>query len=125
MFRNTALALLVAALAGPALADCDVAKGEKVFNKCKSCHQVGEDAKSRVGPMLNGIVGAAYASVEDFSYSDALLARKADGAVWTEDELDAYLAKPKEHVKGTKMSFPGLRKEDDRENVICYLKTFE
>ena len=123
--RNSLLALVLATFAGPALADCDAEKGEKVFRKCKACHQVGEDAKSRVGPTLNGIVGATYAAVEDFKYSAAFEERKAAGATWTEEELDAYLEKPKDHVEGTKMSFPGLRKEKDRADVICYLKTFE
>ena len=123
--RTTAFALLAALLAGPALADCDAGEGEKVFKKCKTCHQVGDGAKSRLGPVLNGIVGATYGSVEGFSYSKAFEARKADGAVWSEEELDAFLAKPKDHVPGTKMSFAGLRKDDDRANVICYLKQFQ
>lgn len=122
---KTTLALLVAVWTGPALADCDVAEGEKVFKKCKACHQVGDDAKNRVGPVLNGIVGASFAAVEGFSYSKVFEARKAEGAVWTEEELDAFLANPKKHLKGTKMSFSGVRKEEDRADLICYLKTFE
>lgn len=122
----TAIAsLLVVSLPMTAYADCDLAKGEKVYKKCKTCHQVGEDAKNRVGPVLNGIIDAEIASVEDFKYSKAFLAKKEEGLVWSEEELDAYLTKPKKYIKGTKMSFAGLRKEDDRENVICYLKEFE
>ena len=122
---KTTLALLVAVWAGPALADCDVAKGEKAFKKCKACHQVGDDAQNRVGPVLNGIVGAGFAAVDGFNYSKVFEARKAEGAVWTEDELGAFLANPKKYLKGTKMSFSGLRKEQDRADLICYLKAFE
>lgn len=117
--------LLVASAPMPALADCDLAKGEKVYKKCKTCHQLGDDAENRVGPVLNGIVGAQIASVEGFKYSEAFLAKKEEGLVWTEDELDAYLEKPRKHTEGTKMSFAGLRKDADRANVICYLKEFQ
>ncbi|WP_435311590.1 c-type cytochrome [Primorskyibacter sedentarius] len=102
----------------------DVAKGEKVFRKCKACHAVGDDAKNRVGPMLNGIVGRQIAEVEEFSYSDALKDMGAEGKVWDAAELAAFLEKPRDYAKGTKMSFAGLRKEDDRADVIAYLATF-
>ena len=102
----------------------DVAKGEKVFRKYKACHAVGDDAKNRVGPMLNGIVGRQIAEVEEFSYSDALKDMGAEGKVWDAAELAAFLEKPRDYAKGTKMSFAGLRKEDDRADVIAYLATF-
>ena len=101
------------------------AAGNKVFKKCKSCHQVGEKAKNRSGPVLNGIVGAAAGSVDGFKYSKALRAAAKDGLMWSEVELAAFLAKPKAYLKGTKMSFAGLRKEADQAAVIEYLKTFE
>lgn len=125
LIRYAAAAFLAASLATPALADCDLEKGEKVYKKCKTCHEVGADAKSKLGPVLNGIIGAEMASVDGFKYSDAILAKKAEGAVWTKEELGAFLEKPKAYMKGTKMSFAGLRKDDDRENVICYLETFK
>jgi cytochrome c len=124
-FKIAALATALACLTVPALADGDAAKGEKVFNKCKACHAVGADAKNKVGPQLNGILGSEIASVDGFKYSDALLAKKAEGVVWNEELLDAFLTKPKDFAPGTKMTYAGLRKEDDREDLIAYLKTFE
>ena len=119
------LAAVVTALAAPGFAEGDADKGEKVFKKCKACHAVGEDAKNKVGPQLNGIVGAAAGQVADFKYSDALTTMAADGLVWDEESLAAFLTKPKEFMKGTKMSFAGLRKEKDVANVIAYLQGFE
>jgi len=123
--KGAAFAALVASIAMPALADDDAEKGEKVFKKCKACHAVGEGAKNKVGPELNGIVDNEAGSVEGFKYSKAFMEKKAEGLVWTEDNLESYLTKPKDFIPGTKMSFAGLRKEDDIENVIAYLETFE
>lgn len=120
-----ALAMALVLAAGGALADGDPAKGEKVFRKCKACHMVGPDAKNRVGPVLNGVVGAHPASHEGYNYSDAMEAFKESGAVWDEATLDKYLTKPRDVVPKTKMSFPGLRKEEDRQDVIAYLKAHE
>ena len=119
------LAGLLASVALPALAEGDATKGEKVFKKCKACHAVGDGAKNKVGPQLNGIIEAEIASVDGFKYSKAFVAKKAEGLVWNEAELDAYLTKPKKHTPGTKMSFAGLRKEKDRADVIAYLKQFQ
>ncbi len=124
-FAAALTALALTGMAGAALAEGDAAAGEKVFKKCKACHQVGDGAKSRVGPLLNGIVGNEIASVDGFKYSKAFLAKKEEGLVWTDEVLDAYLTKPKKYIKGTKMSFAGLKKEGDRANVIAYLMTFE
>ena len=112
---------VVAASFDPALAE----EGEKVFRKCKSCHQVGADAKNRVGPILNGIVGKPAGAVEGFRYSKPMAAAGEEGLIWTEAELIAFLAKPKAYMKGTKMAFAGLRKDDDLLAVVEYLKSFE
>ena len=112
-------------LASPAAADGDPEAGEKVFRKCKSCHAVGDGAKNKVGPALNGIVGAPAGANSDFKYSDSLLAKAGEGLVWDEATLAAFLAKPKDVIPKSKMSFPGLKKEDDISNVIAYLATFE
>ena len=128
MIKKIAAALTALALtgmAGSALAEGDAAAGEKIFKKCKACHQVGDGAKNRVGPMLNGIVSNEIASVDGFKYSKAFKAKKDEGLVWTGEELDAFLTKPKKYLKGTKMSFAGLKKEDQRADVIAYLLTFE
>ena len=128
MMKKIAAALTALALtgmAGSALAEGDAAAGEKIFKKCKACHQVGDGAKNRIGPVLNGIVGNEIASVDGFKYSKAFKAKKDEGLVWTEEELDAFLTKPKKYLKGTKMSFAGLKKEGQRADVIAYLLTFE
>jgi cytochrome c len=124
-FAAALTALALTGMAGAALAEGDAAAGEKVFKKCKACHQLGDGAKNKVGPVLNGIVGNEIASVDGFKYSKAFLAKKEEGLVWTDEVLDAYLTKPKTYIKGTKMSFAGLKKEGDRANVIAYLSTFE
>lgn len=99
------------------VAAADVAKGEAVFKKCAACHKI--DNTNAVGPHLNGVVGRAVGSVGDFAYSDAM---KAHGGDWTPDNLFHFLANPKKFVSGTKMSFAGLPKPEDRANVIAYLE---
>lgn len=106
-------------VAGPALADGDAAAGEKLFVKCKTCHTL-EAGKNKVGPSLAGLIGRAAASVADFNYSDAM---KASGITWDEATLSEYLADPKGKVPGNKMVFPGMKKDEDRANLIAYLKT--
>lgn len=98
--------------------------GVKVFRKCKACHQVGEDAKNKVGPILTGILGRAAGAVDGFKYSKAMVASADEGLVWDADALSGYLEKPRKFMKGTKMSFGGLKKESDRLAVIEYLKQF-
>lgn len=101
-----------------------LAKGEKVFKKCKACHKVGEGAKNSTGPILNGIVGAPAGQVEGFKYSKVMKAAAEGGLVWSDEELAAFLAKPRKYMKGTKMSFAGLKKEADIEALLTYLKSF-
>ena len=120
--KTVVASLALAVLATTALADGDVAAGEKVFRKCKACHAVGDGAKNKVGPHLNGIVDNEIASVEGFKYSAVFLEKKGEGFVWTVEELHAYLEKPRKYMPGNKMSFAGLKKEKDRADVIAYLK---
>ncbi len=105
---------------GTQIAAADTAAGTKVFRKCKACHTVDKGGKKRIGPNLYGIVGQPVAGVEGFSYSDALKG-KAD-EVWSYENLAAFLAKPKEWAPGTKMTFPGLRKEGDIAALLAYLR---
>ncbi|WP_417280142.1 c-type cytochrome [Celeribacter sp.] len=98
------------------------AEGEGVFKKCKACHQVGEGAKNRTGPVLNGVLGATIGHVEDFKYSNDFLDAREEGFTWTEENLTAYLHRPKAMFPRTKMSFAGLKSDDDIAAVIEYLK---
>lgn len=103
----------------PALID----QGKNVFKKCVACHKVGEGAKNATGPTLNGIVGSAAGHADDFKYSKALAEKAAAGLTWNEAELQAFLESPKDFVKGTKMTFAGLKKAEDRAAVIAYLRS--
>lgn len=100
------------------LAAADPAKGEKVFAKCKACHKV--DGTNATGPHLDGVVGRAVDSVDGFRYSGKL-EEAAD--VWSPENLNEFLANPKGFAPGTAMSFSGLKKIEDRANIIAYLES--
>lgn len=117
------LAFLIAAI-GPAAAQ-DAEEGEKVFRKCRACHQVGENAKNAVGPVLNGIIGRPAGSIEGFNYSQANREAGKEGLVWTEEKLFEYLKDPRAFMPKNKMAFAGLKEEEDRKDVIAYLKKFK
>ena len=118
--RRTALtALTVLPLAAaPAMADGDAAKGEKVFGHCKACHVIDKE-QNKVGPHLGGIIGRKAGSVEGFKYSEAM---KNSGMTWDEATIAEYVQDPKEFIAGNKMAFAGLKKEDEVEDVVAYLK---
>ena len=99
----------------------DAEKGAKVFKKCMACHTM--DDKNKIGPSLKGIVGRKAATVEGFKYSDAMLAKAAEGVVWDEATLTTYLPDPKAFVPGTKMVFPGLKTPEEVADLIAFLKT--
>ena len=101
----------------------DAAAGEKVFTKCKACHVADED-KNKIGPSLHGVMGRTAGTHPDFKYSEAMVAAGTSGVKWDEPTLASYLHDPKGMVKGTKMVFPGLKKDEDVANVIAYLKQF-
>ncbi|MCH2095176.1 MAG: c-type cytochrome [Rhodobacteraceae bacterium] len=117
--KQSAVEPSVPRAAQDAMADL-VAAGEKVFKKCASCHQVGAGAKNRSGPQLNAVVGRTAGSVEQFRYSKVMA---ESGLVWDDTTLSGFLENPKGYLKGTKMSFRGLSKEEDRMAVIAYLRT--
>ena len=126
----TALATAATLLGVAALADetavplGDPENGAKIFRKCSGCHQVGPEAKHRTGPLLNGIFGAKAGAAEEFFYSKALKRAAADGLVWDYEHLDAYIENPKALVSGTRMSFRGIKDEQDRHDVLAYLRRF-
>jgi cytochrome c len=122
---RAALALgCMALLSNAALADDgNVDAGEDVFKKCRACHDIGADAKNKVGPILTGIVGRKVGQVEGYAYSDANKEAGAKGGVWTEDELFKYLENPAAYMPKNKMAFAGLKDEQDRKDVIAYLKS--
>lgn len=111
-------------MATPVLAEGSADGGAKVFKKCAACHAIGEGAKNKVGPELNAIVGRKVAAVESFNYSPAFKAKAQEGWVWDEKHLTEYLANPKAYIKGTKMTFVGLKKPEEIADLVAYLKTF-
>lgn len=105
----------------PLLASADIGAGEKVFKKCSGCHTVEDGGANKVGPALYDIVNRAVGAADGFSYSGPMKAF-ADGKAWDYETLNAFLWKPKEIVKGTSMGFGGLKKVEDRANLIAYLR---
>ena len=103
----------------------DPAEGEKVFKKCKACHANGAGAKNKVGPELNGVVGRPWGSIEGFKYSDAFMEKFFFNFAGTTENLHSYLADPKGFIPGNKMSFAGLKKPEEVDDVIAYLQTFQ
>jgi cytochrome c2 len=123
--KSAALAILAfAAFASPSLADDDADAGKKVFKKCAACHAVGDGAKHKVGPELNELFGRTAGGAEGYKYSKAMSEAGEGGLVWDDASVAEFLAKPKAMIKGTKMAFAGLKKDDDIANVLAYLKTF-
>jgi cytochrome c len=102
----------------------DPSAGERVFKKCKSCHMVGDGAKNRSGPILNGVFGAKLGSIENFKYSKAFNEYSEKNIIWDSETLDLFLTKPRDYIPKTKMSFAGLKKAQDRADVIAFLKLY-
>lgn len=121
MKRAVLAALFVAVGPGHAIAQ-DAAAGEKVFVVCKACHQIGDNAKNAVGPVLNGLIGRKAGSVEGYNYSDA---NKKSGITWTEEEFTKYIQDPKSVVPGTKMAFAGVKDPQKIKDLIAYLHTYD
>jgi cytochrome c len=120
-------AFALAAIAGgivtaPALAQ-DADAGKKVFAKCRACHDA-EAEKNKVGPHLVGVIGRTAGGLDSFQskYSKAMKEAGAGGLVWDEEKIEEYLENPKEFIPGNKMAFPGLKKDEEIDNVIAYLK---
>ncbi len=121
--KSIFLAIAAIAVSGPSFAlEGVAANGEAVFKKCAACH-VTEAGKNKVGPSLAGLIGRVPGTVADFKYSKAMV-EFGTGKVWDEAALTNYLADPKGVVKGTKMTFVGLKQQQDIADVIAYLKQF-
>jgi cytochrome c len=112
----------VAGLAAGEVRAQDAAAGEKVFGVCKLCHQIGENAKNAVGPVLNGVIGRKAGSVPGYSYSDA---NKNSGITWDEANFREYIKDPKAKVPGTKMIYAGLKDEQKVNDLVAFLKQFD
>ena len=95
-----------------------VAEGEKIFKKCAACHSINKGGKNNIGPALYNVVGRKIGGMDNYKYSKALAAY---GKEWNFEELNGFLIKPAKWIKGTKMAYAGLRKEEDRASVIKYL----
>jgi cytochrome c len=105
----------------PVLAQ-NVAAGEKSWNKCRACHQVGETAKNTVGPKLNGLFGRTAGSVEGYNYSNA---NKNSGIVWDETVFAEYIKNPRAKIPGTKMAFTGIKSDEEVKDLTAFLKQFD
>ena len=112
--------VVLAANCGVALA-ADPEAGAQVFKKCQACHAVGEGAPNKVGPELNGLFGRQAGSVPGYAYSDA---NKNSGIVWTEEIFAAYIRDPRGYLKGTKMTFAGIKKDKEIADLTSYLRQF-
>jgi cytochrome c len=119
--RLLVLLWIAVCLPGAALA-ADPEAGERIFKRCAACHSVGEDAKPGVGPVLNGLLGRKAGTYPGFKYTDA---NKNSGLVWDEATLAKYLKNPRAAIVGTSMAFPGLRKDEEIQDLIAYLKRFD
>jgi cytochrome c len=115
-----AAAVLVAS-SGASLAQ-DVGAGETSFKKCMPCHDVGDDAKNKVGPELNGLDGRKSGTAADFNYSDA---NKNSGITWSEATFKDYIKDPRAKIQGTKMIFPGIKNEKEADNLWAYISQFK
>ena len=99
-------------------ASTNAAEGAKIFKKCAACHSITEGGANKIGPALWGVLGRSAGSIPDYKYSKAMAAH---GKNWSFEEMNDFLIKPKDWIKGTKMSFAGLKKAEDRAAVILYM----
>ncbi|WP_316184973.1 MULTISPECIES: cytochrome c-550 CycA [unclassified Bradyrhizobium] len=113
--------ITVSSLASAALAE-DLAAGKTSFNKCLPCHSIGEGAKNKVGPELNGLDGRKSGTAPDYNYSDA---NKNSGITWNEAQFKEYIKDPKAKIPGTKMTFAGIKNENEVNNLWAYISSFD
>ena len=118
----SALAIIASSAATSAALAQDAAAGKTVFNKCFACHSIGEDAKNKVGPELNGIDGRKSGTAPDYNYSDA---NKNSGITWNEAQFKEYIKDPKAKVPGTKMIFAGIKNEKDVNDLWAFVSQYD
>jgi cytochrome c len=123
--KNLTLSLLVVTASFAAASSAraqDAAAGENSFKKCLACHSIGDGAKNKVGPVLNGLDGRKSGSIEGFNYSDA---NKNSGITWNKDLFLEYITDPKAKIPGTKMVFAGIKNEKERNDLWAYISQFD
>jgi cytochrome c len=121
ILRASVIVAAIAAASSAALAQ-DVAAGKSSFNKCMACHSIGEGAKNKVGPELNGLDGRKSGTAEGYSYTDA---NKNSGITWNEAQFKEYIKDPKAKVPGTKMAFAGIKKESEVNDLWAFVSQFD
>jgi cytochrome c len=121
MTRSVILAAAALAASVSAVSAQDLAAGEQSFKKCLPCHSVGEGAKNKIGPELNGLDGRHSGTAQDYNYTDA---NKNSGITWGEETFKEYITDPRAKIPGTKMVFAGIKNETERNNLWAYLKQF-
>lgn len=121
--KTLGAAIVIAAVTAASVAGAqDVAAGKSSFNKCLACHSIGENAKNKVGPELNGINGRKSGSAPGYSYSDA---NKNSGITWDEATFKEYIKDPKAKIPGTKMAFAGIKKETEINDLWSFISQFD
>jgi cytochrome c len=118
----SALAVIALSAASSTARAQDVAAGKTSFNKCMACHSIGEGAKNKVGPELNGLDGRKSGAAPDYSYSDA---NKNSGITWNEAEFKDYIKDPKAKIPGTKMAFAGIKNEKETNDLWAFLAQYD
>src|SRR5271169_1461579 len=120
--KSAALVIIASSAAVPAALAQDAAAGKTSFNKCLACHAIGEGAKNKVGPVLNGLDGRKSGTAEGYSYSDA---NKNSGITWNEAQFKEYIKDPKAKIPGTKMAFAGIKSENEINNLWAYVSQYD
>ena len=122
-FLSALVVIASSAVVSAAFADdVDLAAGKTSFNKCLACHAIGEGAKNKVGPVLNGLDGRKSGTAADYNYTDA---NKNSGITWNEAQFKEYIKDPKAKIPGTKMAFAGIKSENEINNLWAYVSQFD
>src|SRR5882762_10441129 len=118
----SALVVISSSAAASAASAQDTAAGKTSFNKCLACHAIGDGAKNKVGPVLNGLDGRKSGTVEGYSYSDA---NKNSGITWNKEQFLDYIKDPKAKIPNTKMVFPGIKNEKEANDLWAFLAQYD